>query len=383
MSEINTPNPPQNLTWALIGQAYAPVSIPPKGYGAVESIIWDYKTYLEELGHRVVVINTASQREIIDAVNRCRPDVVHLHAYPLSGALKKIRAPVKIFTSHSGYRLSKLASLQFLVKHLVSYLKNGLFVFVLSPVWRQAFIDCGYNPAEIFITPNGADHRRFQFRKTPLHANRSIYLGLISRNGNKRQHLYQTIDSIDFAGPHSEKKFHQMRANYLGEWTREHLYAPLSDYANLVVLSRVGVAAPLVVMEALVCGLGVVVSEAASVNLDTRLPWVTVIPEEKITDIDFVAGEIARNREISLRHREEIRQYGIDNFSWEKLIPRYADLCLRLCAERTGRRGFPARCADILCRLRHLLPALPGVCVAVARYLLFKALPRRMRRLTT
>jgi len=90
--------------------------------------------------------------------------------------LKKIRAPVKIFTSHSGYELSKLASLQFLVKHLVSYLKNGLFVFVLSPVWRQAFIECGYNPAEIFITPNGADHRRFQFRKTPLHANRSIYL---------------------------------------------------------------------------------------------------------------------------------------------------------------------------------------------------------------
>jgi len=41
MSEIHTPTPPQpSLTWAFIGQAYAPVSIPPKGYGAVESIIW-------------------------------------------------------------------------------------------------------------------------------------------------------------------------------------------------------------------------------------------------------------------------------------------------------------------------------------------------------
>ena len=381
MSEIHTPTPSQpSLTWALIGQAYAPVSIPPKGYGAVESIIWDYKTYLQQLGHKVVVINTADKREIIDAVNRCRPDVVHLHQYPLSGVLNKIRAPVKIFTSHSGHEISQLACYRLIAKHFMPYLKDGLFIFVLSPVWRQAFIDCGYHPAEVFVALNGADHRRFQFRKTPLHANRGIYLGNIT--GIKRQHLYQTIDSLDFVGPHGNAKFDQTRANYLGEWTREYLYAHLSDYANLVILSRVEAAAPLVVLEALVCGLGVVVSEAASVNLDTKLPWVTVIPEQKITDIDFVAGEIARNRAISLRHREAIRQYGIDNFSWEKLIPRYAGLCLKLRAESAHNRPPPPpqKLRNTLRRLRYLLPALPGGFALIAGYLIFKWLPRRMRR---
>ena len=350
----------------------------------MESVIWDYKTWLEKLGHKVVIINTKDQREIVAEINRRRPDVVHLHQHHLAGILDKIHAPVKIFTSHSGDRINKQVTLRFLREHLVQYLKDGLFVFVLSPVWRKVFLDCGYNPAEVFVTPNGADHRRFRFRKTPLHENRSIYLGVVNRG--KRQSLYQAIDSIDFAGPYTDEenadeRFDITRENYLGEWTREHLYEHLSDYANLVILSKVEVAAPLVVLEALVCGLGVVVSSAASANLDTQLPWISVIPDEKITDVAFVEAEIVRNREISLRHREQIREYGIENFSWEKLIPRYADLCLKLHAERTGRQGSPARCADTLRRLWYLLPALPSLSFLVARRLIFVSLPRRIRRL--
>ena len=374
MPEKDTPNNPlrQSFTWALIGQAYAPVSIPPKGWGAVESVIWDYKTWLEKLGHKVVIINTKDQREIVAELNRCRPDVVHLHQHHLAGILDKIRAPVKIFTSHSGDRINKQVTLRFLREHLVQYLKDGLFVFVLSPVWRKVFLDCGYSPAEVFVTLNGADHRRFKFRKTPLHENRSIYLGRIL--DNKRQHLYQTIDSIDFAGPHGDERFDKTRRNYLGEWTRDTLYEHLSDYTNLVILSGFEVAAPLVVLEALVCGLGVVVSSAASVNLDTKLPWITVIPDEKITDVAFVEAEIARNREISLRHREQIREYGVGNFAWEKLVPRYADLCLKLHAEKTARQGFSARSAATLRRLWYLLPAM-------ARHLIFVSLPYRIRHL--
>jgi len=381
VSETGTPDNPlrQSLTWALIGQAYAPVSIPSSGWGAVESVIWDYKTYLEKLGHKVVIINTDDRKDIIDTINRCRPDVVHLHQHRFADILDNIRVPVKIFTSHSGYTINKPVTLRFLHEHLIQYLKDGLFVFVLSPVWRKMFLDCGYNPAEVFVTPNGADHRRFRFRKTPLHENRSIYLGVIY--DNKRQHLYQAIDSIDFAGPHSDEKFDKARKNYLGEWTRDALYEHLSDYANLVILSKHEVGAPLVVLEALVCGLGVVVSTAASVNLDTKLPWITVIPDEKITDVAFVESEIARNREISLRHREQIREYGIANFSWEKLVPRYANLCLKLHAERTARQTFSARCADTLRRLWHLLLVSPSLSFYVPRHLIFTSLPRKIRRL--
>jgi len=205
---------------------------------------------------------------------------------------------------------------------------------------------------------NGVDHRKFRFRETPLHDDRSICLGMI--HPLKRQDVVQTIDSVDFVGPMgvmgAKTTFDKARKNYLGEWTRNHIHEHLSDYANLVLLSESESCAPLVVLEALVCGLGVVVSSAAAVNLDTRQPWISVIPEEKITDTGFVEAEIARNREIALRHRRQIREYGIANFSWEKLIPRYADLCLKLHDEKIGRRGFFARKRDTLRRFCRVLP---------------------------
>ena len=380
MSEMNNLNNPlrQPFTWALIGQACAAISIPPKGWGAVETILWDYKTWLEKLGHKVVIINTHDRGEIIDTINRHQPDVVHLHQHDLADVLNKIRVPVKIFTSHSGYRIYKLGTFLSLHKYLVQYPGDGLIVFALSPAQRKTFLELGCNPSEVFVTPNGADHRRFNFRETPLHKNRSIYLGSIDHN--KRQHLYQAIDSVDFVGPHDNKKFDKTRENYLGEWERATLYEHLSDYANLVILSKVEVGAPLVVLEALVCGLGVVVSTAASGNLDTKLPWITVIPDEKITDVAFVEAEIARNRETALRHREQIREYGVGNFSQEKLVPRYADLCLKLHAERTARQIPSARKTATLRRLRYLLPALPSLFfVYVPYHLIFRSLPYRIR----
>ena len=325
----------------------------------MESLVWDYKVYLEELGHKAVIINTnnCSRREIIDGITRCRPDIVHLHWEWCEEVLGKISAPVRIVTSHYTARDAREIAFFLLTRNFREYLENGLFYFGLSPVWVREFIDSGYNPSEVFVSMNGADHRRFRFREAPLHGNRTICLGKIQPR--KRQHIVQTIDSIDFVGPMGGKtNFDKTQKNYLGEWTRNHLYEHLSDYANLVLLSESESCAPLVVLEALVCGLGVVVSPAAAVNLDTKLPWITVIPEEKITDTGFVEAEIARNREIALRYRRRIHEYGVANFSWEKLVPRYADLCLKLYDEKTGRQGFFCRKRDTLRRLCHALPVL-------------------------
>jgi hypothetical protein len=54
----------------------------------------------------------------------------------------------------------------------------------------------------------------------------------------------------------------------LGEWDKETLYKNLTHYGNLVLLSD-GEAHPLVCMEALASGLGVVVCEWGKANLDT------------------------------------------------------------------------------------------------------------------
>ena len=58
-------------------------------------------------------------------------------------------------------------------------------------------------------------------------------------------------------------------------------------------------------MEALAAGLGVVVVSGKA-NLDLDKEFITVIPEDKINDIDFVEDAIIKNREYSINNREEI-----------------------------------------------------------------------------
>ena len=54
------------MRFSIIGPA---TPIPPVGWGAVESLIWDYKVTLEKLGHQVQIINISNPKEIIHRLN--------------------------------------------------------------------------------------------------------------------------------------------------------------------------------------------------------------------------------------------------------------------------------------------------------------------------
>ena len=101
----------------------------------------------------------------------------------------------------------------------------------------------------------------------------------------------------------------------------------MTEYANLILLSD-GEADPLVVKEALIAGLGVVVSECASANLDRNLPFIDVVPNHKLNDLEYVTGVIERNRRESIKNRKEIRQYALERFSWKKVIEKYCQIIL-------------------------------------------------------
>jgi hypothetical protein len=72
-------------------------------------------------------------------------------------------------------------------------------------------------------------------------------------------------------------------------------------------------------MEALASGLGLVISEWATANLDLEKDFITVIPESKIIDLEYVSLKIEENRTISLQKRNEIVEYS-KQFSWENQI---------------------------------------------------------------
>ena len=70
-------------------------------------------------------------------------------------------------------------------------------------------------------------------------------------------------------------------------------------------------------------GLGVVLSPCCCANLDLTLPFISVIPEERLDDLTYVREVIKQNREISVKMREQIREYALRNFAWNGIVKKF------------------------------------------------------------
>ena len=301
---------------AIVGPGIMP--IPPTGWGAVEILIWDSKVALEKLGHVVKIINTQSPTEIIKRVNEIRPDFVHIQYDDFIELYPYIQYPCAI-TSHFGY-LEQPEKWDYYGDRIAKpFGRIKPNVFCLSPGIKDVYRDqLGIPEDRLFVTPNGVDFDIFEYTDEPKHADASIYLAKIDYR--KRQFMFQSIKSLFYAGNNADPRFDTSN-NYVGEWSKEQLHKNLTNYGNLVLLSD-GEAHPLVCLEAFAAGLGVVVSEWAAANLDTTKEFIDVIPEDKISDIEYVEDTIRLNREFSIHNRDEIREYGRE-FEWTNVIKNY------------------------------------------------------------
>lgn len=299
---------------SIIGPA---TQIPPVGWGAVESLIWDYKLSLEELGHTVQIINTANPNEIIQRVNQFRPDFVHINYDDWITVYPYIQYPCAI-TSHFGYieRQDMMNGYVNIFKLFQDYKPN---IFCLSKNIKKVYKFFAEIPEEkLYINPNGVNSSLFKKTDKPKYSDKSIYLAKVDYR--KRQHLFQSIDSLWYAGNLADSRF-DTNKNYLGEWDKDTLHDELTNYGNLVLLSD-GEAHSLVIMEAFSAGLGVVISEFATANLDLNNEFIDVIPEKRINDIEYIESIIIKNREYSISHRDEIVEYS-KNFEWPNIIENY------------------------------------------------------------
>ena len=288
----------------LIGSGNLP--IPPVGWGAVEIVIWDISIALKEKSEDVHIINTTDQDEIVRLANNIQPDIVHLHCDKYYKCLDLIDCKIKIITSHDPNLDIKNINV-----------KDNIFITVLSQEIKEKYIKAGVDAKKIFLTPNGASEKNFRYSNTCLYPNKSIYLAVIEER--KKQYKYQSINSIDFVGHvynNFLNRFDITNPRFLNWWPKEVIYTNLTNYANLVLLSEAE-AHSLSISEALLAGLGVVISEACCANLDLSKPWITVIPNDKLDDINYVEQSIIKNREISIKHKDEIRQHSLETLSWK------------------------------------------------------------------
>ena len=297
-----------------------PLPIPPIGWGAVESLIWDMKLSLEKMGHDVQILNDPNPNQMLYDMSQFEPDFVHINYDDWIPLYPHIPYPCAC-TTHFAYlnidRKDMMGPYKERVFDMFSLIKP--VVFGLSETVNTAYQYLAGIPSEkLFLNPNGVMLDNFRVTHDPKHSEASIYLAKIDHR--KRQFLFQKIKSLYYAGNIAEDRFDQTK-NYLGEWKKDFLFDNLTEYGNLVLLSD-GEAHPLVVAEAFSAGLGVVLSEWATANLDLNRKFISVVPEDMIYNAKYIEHKITQNREYSINNRQEILDYA-KQFEWTKILSKY------------------------------------------------------------
>ena len=316
----------------IVSVAHGWMPIPPKAWGAVESTLWNYKLLIEPLGHEFHIVNTRDFDEIEARVRALKPDFVHVRCERWFDLLERLQAPVKIISTHDGEIWSPSPEARANRRHVYEqgFVRGTFAIHCLSERIRDYFLSLGVDDRRMFVVPNGANGRLFRWTEAPPVISRSICLAQIHKR--KRQTLLLGYPDLDFVGPIRDSDFPKRDPRYLGEWTKDEVHKRLTDYSNLVLLSE-SEGAPLVAYEAMMAGLGLVLSENAADNLDSSRPFITIIEESRTSDADHVAGRISENAVISRQMRREIRQYAIEHFDVRRFVDLYLGHLTRLLAE--------------------------------------------------
>jgi hypothetical protein len=316
------------LHFAFVGPGIMP--IPPTGWGACEILIWDMAQTLRAQGHKVTIVNTPDMAEALSQLLDSKPDVVHIqyddHAYlaPLISPHVKLVA----ITSHYGYldQPQRWGGYMNTFQTLATLDAPNLYHFVLSPSIANIYKLANVLPSRIRITPNGADAGLFHYTDAPKCPERSIVLGKIEPR--KGQYKLMHNPNVWFAGNRHGHEFDYTNPRWLGEWAKPQLYEDLTNYGNMVLLSD-GEADPLVTKEALMAGLGLVLSPWAAANLDLTKPYITIIPHDRMNDRQYIDRVIEENRRIAVSMRHDIRKYGLE-FSWANRMKDYTKMVSEL-----------------------------------------------------
>ncbi|BAZ49916.1 group 1 glycosyl transferase [Nostoc sp. NIES-4103] len=310
---------------AFVGWGYMPE--PPLS-NSIYTLMHGYKKHLEELGHQVDILNNKNVHETIKYLNDNNYDFVHSHAYNFVAELNQKLKQKYCFTSHYGYLLKEDRWDENFKEAFKPYI-NVPGIIAPSRPTAEFFQQKGYS-GYLKIQPNGIDTQKFHFHEKGN--NKAVCLGWIQPRKQQRL-LAKAIDGkldLDLVGPLDDPDFTEgTTTKYLGIWSLEQVYANLTNYSCLVLISD-GEIAPLVVLEALAAGLCVVVSKSASANLHTK-EFIRVLPDNILTSATaenqtIISETITEMIEKNQNYRQEIVEYAKENFDFSNLMKNYIQI---------------------------------------------------------
>jgi len=325
--------------------AHGNMPIPPKGWGAVESLIWDYSVYLKKLGCSVNILNLHIDQvdHILDHIHNTKYDIVHLHNDILVNILHLLPKTLPVvITSHypyihdqsqwrdpvSGYDYGKYVMAP-LLKAVHTF---GTHVVAVSQKDRDAFVSYGVPRESISVCVNGMDTSKFLLAPISHPGSMICMAQIIPR---KRQHLFKGLDFIKCAGKINDFTALPSQEQFVGEWSDDK-YHKLTEYSGGILLSDGENGTPLGIKESLAAGLGVVISEAVASEIPKEWSWVTVIPESKIGDQEYLREACQKIMKIAEPLKARIRAEAEALWDWSVLVPKYMEVLRQVIEGRTG-----------------------------------------------
>ena len=177
----------------LVGPGTA---IPPKAWGAIEIIIWQYYNELKKLDIDVNFISNKSNAVVIDYIIKNNYDIVHIMFDDLITIVPKIKNNCGkiIYTTHWAYlpQIYTHGRMYKPFKNLMKYY-NDVIIFALSKQIKDVYIKAGINGDNIKVIHNGACSRTFLYKDKPKFPDKTIYVGKIEIR--KRQYMYTNINA--------------------------------------------------------------------------------------------------------------------------------------------------------------------------------------------
>ena len=207
----------------LIGEGILP--IPPKGWGGVEHLLWNFQQQLTKLGDEVTIVNTKNLKEVIDTVNSNNFDIVHLHYDQYAPIMKYLQCGKKFITSHYPYLESPEPSCVFLYDLLK---ECDSHIISLSNRIKDALINQGISETNISVLPCGIETEKYSIDfENVLYPDRSVIVGKIEPRKRQYDLQYKNLN-IDFIGNNADPRFDISDPNYYGEQDKEDIMENLT-----------------------------------------------------------------------------------------------------------------------------------------------------------
>ena len=141
----------------LIAPGYTP--FPPKGWGAVESIVWDYYENLLKRHYDVYIVNQYNTTNIIIETNQLNPDVVHIMYDDYIVVAPHLICSTIFYTSHYAYITHPNFETEYqgyFYTHFYQVLQNKdrVIINAISEEIKQVYVKYGFPSHKVRTFPS-------------------------------------------------------------------------------------------------------------------------------------------------------------------------------------------------------------------------------------